>query len=217
MGKPTGGVHRNGKQEGLEVVTDSPEAEADERHVGRFRKAIIYWRSLPFTLYIAAAGAHTGVVFLEGKVPLFFRGGEVTIGRRVAFKSRQVRSDFGATKGGHLTIGNHVFINQGCKIVAQKFISIGDDCLIGDFTSILDSNEHKVDPNGGVRKEPVTIGRNVWIGRNCLVLPGTDIGENSVIAAGSIVTRSIPPNSVAAGNPAKVIRSIAEQPGWVRR
>jgi maltose O-acetyltransferase len=67
-----------------------------------------------------------------------------------------------------------------------------------------------------VRKEPVMIERNVWIGRNCLVLPGTVIGENSVIAAGSIVTRSIPPNSVAAGNPATVIRTITCETGWVR-
>jgi acetyltransferase-like isoleucine patch superfamily enzyme len=193
------------------------DARADERHIGRLQKAVVYWRSLPFTLYIVSAGARTGVVFLEGKAPLFCRTGKVTIGRRLLFKSRQVRSEFGATRGGHLLIGDRVFINQGCKIVAQRSISIGDDCLIGDFTSILDSNEHEVAPTYGVRKEPVTIGRNVWIGRNCIVLPGTEVGENSVIAAGSIVTQSIPPNSLAAGVPAKVIRSLAVEPGWVRR
>lgn len=176
----------------------------------------MYWRSLPFSFYITIGGARGGVVFVDGKMPLFFRGGSIIIGRRLLFKSRRVRSEFGATKGGSLLVGNRVFINQGCKIVAQKAITIGDDCLIGDFTSILDSNEHEVEPNAGVRMEPVMIERNVWIGRNCLVLPGTVIGENSVIAAGSIVTRSIPPNSVAAGNPAAVIRNITCETGWVR-
>jgi acetyltransferase-like isoleucine patch superfamily enzyme len=213
-----GGGRRNGKQARLEVLrSDAPQDQAEEMVLGRLQKALAYWRSLPFSLYITIAGAHTSVVFLEGKSPLFCRAGRVTIGRRLLFKSRQVRSEFGATKGGYLLIGNRVFINQGCKIVAQKFISIGDDCLIGDFTSILDSNEHEVSPMSGVRKEPVTIGRNVWIGRNCILLPGTDIGENSVIAAGSIVTQSIPPNCLAAGNPARVIREIVVPPGWVRR
>jgi acetyltransferase-like isoleucine patch superfamily enzyme len=96
-------------------------------------------------------------------------------------------------------------------------IVIGDDCLIGDFTAIMDCDEHRIGPGSPVRKEPVTIGRNVWIGRNCLILPGADIGENSVIAAGSVVTHSIPSNSLAAGVPARVIREIQDQPGWVRR
>jgi acetyltransferase-like isoleucine patch superfamily enzyme len=190
---------------------------AAEERVGSSRKAIFYWRSFPFNLYIAIAGARGGVVFVEGKSPLFRGGGSIVIGRRLLMRGRQVRSEFGATKGGRLLVGDRVFINQGCKIVAQKSIAIGDDCLIGDFTAIMDSDEHQIAPASPVRKEPVTIGRNVWIGRNCLVLPGTVIGENSVIAAGSIVTHSIPPNSLAAGIPARVIREIEDQPGWVRR
>jgi acetyltransferase-like isoleucine patch superfamily enzyme len=218
-GKPRGGSgRRSGRQARLEVLrTDASEVQAEETDLGRFHKAARYWRSLPYSLYLAVAGARTSVVFLEGKSPLYCRAGRVVIGRRLLFKTRQVRSEFGATKGGYLLIGDRVFINQGCKIVAQKFISIGDDCLIGDFTSILDSNEHEVAPNSGVRKEPVTIGRNVWIGRNSVLLPGIDIGDNSVIGAGSIVTQNIPANSLAAGNPARVIREIAVQPGWVRR
>jgi maltose O-acetyltransferase len=84
--------------------------------------------------------------------------------------------------------------------------------LIGDQVTILDCDFHEISPitrmNGVGPIEPVVIGDNVWLGSRVMVLKGVTIGENSVVAAMSVVTKSIPPNSIAVGNPARVIRSI---------
>lgn len=111
-----------------------------------------------------------------------------------------------------ITIGAHTQISNNVSIGAMGKISIGTHCLIGDMTSIIDCDFHEVDPSkrgAGIGPiEPVSIGDNVWIGGRVLILRGVSIGNNSVIGAGSIVTKSIPPNSLAVGIPAKVIRKI---------
>jgi len=111
-----------------------------------------------------------------------------------------------------ICIGSRTMMSNNVSIIAVKSIIIGERCLIGDQTAIYDCDFHEIDPKqrtAGVGSiEPVTIGNNVWIGSRVLILRGVTIGDNSVIAAGSIVTRSIPPNSLAAGVPAKVIRSL---------
>jgi len=93
-------------------------------------------------------------------------------------------------------------------------ISIGNDCLIGDFVSIMDCDFHDLDPatrrTGGGARSPITIGNNVWISTGATILKGVTIGDNSVVGARSVVTRSIPANSVAAGNPAKIVRHLGQ-------
>lgn len=86
--------------------------------------------------------------------------------------------------------------------------------IIGPNTIIVDSDFHSIWPPenrcntmGYENDKAVTIGKNVWIGMNCIILKGVTVGENSVIAAGSIVTKDIPPNVLVGGNPAKIIRS----------
>lgn len=111
-----------------------------------------------------------------------------------------------------ITVGACTQMSNNVSIVAMGKISIGAHCLIGDMTQILDCDAHEIEPNkrgAGVGPiEPVSIGDNVWIGSRVLILRGVVIGNNSVIGAGSIVTRSIPPNSLAVGAPAKVVRQI---------
>ena len=108
-------------------------------------------------------------------------------------------------------IGAHTAMSNNISIIC-KSVQIGDGCQIGDMVSILDCDFHEINPS--TRNEshgkisPVVIGSNVWLGSRVMVLKGVTIGDNSVISAGSVVTRSIPANVIAGGMPAKVIRHI---------
>ncbi len=119
---------------------------------------------------------------------------------------------FYTTGGPDITIGRNVFINQNCTVYDLGGLEIGDDVMIGPNVSLITSG-HPIAPSqrrAGVTASPIKIERNVWIAANVTVIGGLTIGENSVIAAGSVVTRDVPANSLAGGNPARVIRSIAE-------
>jgi maltose O-acetyltransferase len=110
-----------------------------------------------------------------------------------------------------------VYINAGVGIAASKEIVIGDNVKIGPRTSIFDSNYHRMDSaDKGELSRKVTIGNNVWIGADCTILPGVTIGDNSVIAAKSTVNKDIPSNVLAGGTPAKPIRELTIENGWVR-
>ena len=111
--------------------------------------------------------------------------------------------------GKNIHIGRGVFINSGCKFQDQGGIYIGDGALIG-HNAVLATLNHGMLPEerGDLIPRPIHIGKNVWIGSNSTILPGVTIGDNAVIGAGSIVTKDIPENMIAVGNPAKVIRSI---------
>lgn len=181
------------------------------------RRKLRALNSVLFTLKIKGFTGIPGVAFVEGKWPSVWRDGNVEIGRGLAVSGRTVRTEFGAQGGARLRIGERVYINQGCSIVATVSITIGDDCLIGDFTSIMDSTFHALSSVEPVKFDPVVIGNNVWIGRNCLVFPGISIGDNAVIGSGSVVTRTVAPNTLVAGNPAEVIKVLEVAKGWIRR
>ena len=112
----------------------------------------------------------------------------------------------------HISIGAGTMLSNNVSLVAMESINIGQNCLIGDMTLIFDCDFHEIDPDrrhsdvGPI--EPVIIGDNVWIGSRVIVLRGVTIGNNCVIGAGSVITTSIPENSLAAGVPAKVIRAV---------
>lgn len=111
--------------------------------------------------------------------------------------------------GKNIHLGENVFINSGCRFQDQGGIYIGSGALIGHNVVIATLN-HVFDPEhrGDMFPAPVRIGRNVWIGSGSVIIPGVTIGDNAVIGAGSVVTRDIPENAVAAGNPAKVKKYI---------
>lgn len=119
---------------------------------------------------------------------------------------------FFADCGKNLHIGKNVFINSGCKFQDQGGIYIGDGALIGHNVVIATLN-HDFNPEKrrGMHPKPVTVGKNVWIGSNSTICPGVTIGDNAVIGAGSVVTKDVPESMVAAGVPAKVIKSIFEE------
>jgi acetyltransferase-like isoleucine patch superfamily enzyme len=110
------------------------------------------------------------------------------------------------TKEASIKFGNNIWLNNNVNIVSEgPGIEIGDDCLIGANVSIWDSDFHNIDPTNRFpaknSKKAVKIGKNVWIGSNVTVLKGTTIGDNSVIAAGSVAFGKIKRNSAYGGNP----------------
>ena len=113
--------------------------------------------------------------------------------------------------GKNITIGKNVFINAGCKFQDQGGIYIGDDVFIG-HNVVLATLDHDIDPDKRhlLYPAPIHIGNRVWIGAGCVITRGVTIADNSVIAAGAVVTHDIPGNVIAGGVPAKVIKKIGE-------
>lgn len=122
-----------------------------------------------------------------------------------------VRAPVYVDYGSHITVGARTFVNAGLTALDVAPITIGADCQIGPHVQLL-TPTHPVEPQPRRDKleaaKPITIGDNVWLGGGVIVLPGVTIGENSVIGAGAVVTRDVPANSVAVGNPARVVKSI---------
>lgn len=122
-----------------------------------------------------------------------------------------IEPNFYCDYGYNIEIGNHFYANHNLVILDCSKVKIGDNVLLGPNCGIytaahpLNSNER----NTGLElAKPVTIGNNVWIGGNTCIMPGINIGNNTVIGAGSVVTKDIPSNVVAVGNPCRVIKQI---------
>lgn len=122
-----------------------------------------------------------------------------------------VEQPFFCTYGYNIIVGNNFFLNVNCKLMDSGKITIGDNVFIAPNVCII-TEEHAIDVKQRVEgleyTHSVNIGDNVWICAGVIVLPGITIGKNSVIGAGSVVTKDIPPNSLAVGNPCEVIRKL---------
>ena len=126
-----------------------------------------------------------------------------------------IESPFYANFGGHhVHLGNNVYTNFNLTLVDDTHIYIGDCTMIGPNVTIATAG-HPIEP--GLRSRglqynmPVRIGKNCWLGAGVIVMPGVTIGDNTVIGAGSIVTRDIPSNVVAVGNPCRMMRPVGER------
>jgi galactoside O-acetyltransferase len=124
----------------------------------------------------------------------------------------------------HIRVGDRCFIAAGTMVVAAASVEIADDVLIGEGCYISDNDGHSMDLEirrhdltnrrkgikswEGIGIAPVVIGPNAWIAPRCIILKGVTIGRGAVIGAGSVVTKDIPPMTLAAGNPARVIRNL---------
>lgn len=125
-----------------------------------------------------------------------------------------IEPDFRCEFGKNITIGDNVYINFGCIILDCSEVTIGSHTLLGPNIGLYAAN-HSTDAteriNGGCYGKPIHIGNNFWLGGDVKVLQGVTIDDNTIIGAGSIVTKDIPDNVIAVGNPCKVIRKITEE------
>jgi maltose O-acetyltransferase len=123
----------------------------------------------------------------------------------------EIRPPFFVDYGSHIRIGARCFANFGLVALDVAPITIGDDVQIGPNVQLL-TPTHPVDPEPRRAKweaaQPITIGDNVWLGGGAIVLPGVTIGANTVVGAGAVVTRDLPADVVAVGNPARVVRTL---------
>lgn len=128
-----------------------------------------------------------------------------------------------SANGGKLTIGKNTSIRTGCKIFCSNKVLIGDNVIFADNVIISDTNHHPVNPNDRLKmiksgwssslwswkhadSKPIIIKNNVWLGQYSRILKGVVVGENSIVASNSVVTKDVPSNSIVAGNPAHVVK-----------
>ena len=160
-------------------------------------------------------------MLVYNKVYLQIRNGKFSIGDNFTLTSgdcinplcRNICACIYITNGGKIKIGNNVGMSSPCLWVKEN-LTIGDNVKIGGNCIIMDNDVHQIDyaerqsDNGIVHSSPVVIEDDAWLGANVIVLKGVTIGARSIIGAGSVVTKSIPADCIAAGNPCKVIKNI---------
>ena len=114
--------------------------------------------------------------------------------------------------GNEIRVGRNVFVNQNCTFYDLGGLDISDDVMIGPNASIITTG-HPLEPaqrRSATIGKPIVIEKGAWIAAGATIIGGVTVGENSVVAAGSVVTKRVPPNTLVGGNPARVIRSIGD-------
>ena len=125
-----------------------------------------------------------------------------------------IEPPFHCDYGWNIEVGENFYANYGLTILDVGKVTFGDNVMIAPNVSIYAAGHpiHPVSRNSGYEYGiPVTVGNNVWIGGSVVILPGVTIGDNTVIGAGSVVTKDVPANVIAAGNPCRVLREITEK------
>lgn len=151
------------------------------------------------------------------RIPYMRSKGRITIGNDV-YISGKIGIGFNSALGldPEFRIGNHTFIGHECSFSAAKRIVIGNHCLIAGGTSMADNDGHPIDAvkrRDGKRVSaadvhPIVVGDDVWIGAGCRILKGVHIGDRAIVGAASVVTKDVPPDTIVAGNPARVVGTI---------
>jgi len=162
-----------------------------------------------------------GVALRADRLPYMRGSGEITIGDHVNLSGRSCFYFVGTESSEipRIVVGNNVFIGNACTLSAASRIEVGNHCLISAEVRIHDNDGHPLDSerrrdNGKITADevaPVVLEDNVWIGAGATVLKGVTIGENSVIGTGAVITKDVPRDSIAVGNPAR-IAPLASRP-----
>ncbi len=188
-------------------IRRSLERDSDLPLSERARKGVRYLLgTLLAPSYLRAASRLGARARTVGR-PRIVNAGELVIGADLALTSTFSPVELVAQAGARLQLGDGVHVNYGTSIRAAGVISIGDRVSIGPYCLIDDTD---ITASEGVRSMPITIGAGAWLAGRVTVLPGTTIGEGSVITAGSIVSGVIPPSVVAGGIPARVIHMLGD-------
>jgi len=130
-----------------------------------------------------------------------------------AEKGTYIEPPFRCDYGYNISVGKNFYSNYNCTILDCAEVKIGDNVMFAPNVSLLTAGHpihHEQRNTGSEYAFPITIGNNVWIGGNVVVNPGVSIGNNTVIGSGSVVTKNIPDNVIAVGNPCKVLREITD-------
>ncbi len=187
-------------------------------------RGLLHWlllfcyREPVFRSRCATAGRR---LVLEGQVPQVFGTGRIVVGDDVRIGTRNTWIvGLKVSEGPELVIGDRTSVNYQTTISVARSVRIGNDVMIAGNVQIYDNISHPVSPGRRLAHDsitleeatPVVIGDNAWIGTGALILRAS-VGENSIVAAGAVVTKPVPPNTLVAGNPARVIRSIADPAG----
>jgi acetyltransferase-like isoleucine patch superfamily enzyme len=180
----------------FQIMKDGDEVRQDHPQYGEFMQIVANTLRLNIDLNKAKETAQVREILSE------------IIGSKID-ESTAIFAPFHINFGKHTTIGKNVFINHACSFLDIGGITIEDDVLIGPKVNLI-TEGHPLDPNN--RKslvcKSIHIKRNAWIGAASTILPGITIGENAVVAAGSVVTRDVPSNTIVAGVPAKHVKDI---------
>ncbi len=179
-------------------------------HVGQrlIREPSLAWQVLNAQLRLGRKARVPVTVRLIGRARVEGTG-QITFGDRVLITGTTVPVEFVAWAPGRIAIGAQTYINYGVSISAHQLVSIGEDCLIGQYVIINDNDYHDIVQKRRLPpSRPVVIEDRVWLGARAIVLKGVRIGHDAVIGAGAVVTSDIPPRSVAVGVPARVVRQF---------
>jgi acetyltransferase-like isoleucine patch superfamily enzyme len=172
-------------------------------------KPLRRWKSELFARWALRKCNSLGKVPNCRALPWIENEGTLMIGDHFDLWSHLSRSQIVVGPSALLKIGNHVFINVGTTISATSQVLIGNNVLIGNDVAIYDSNFHGLEQRDCPDPpEPVTIEDDVWIATRAIILKGVTIGKGAVVAAGSVVTRSVPPYTLVGGVPAQFIRNL---------
>lgn len=185
-----------------------------------------YLKIICYRWYNSLSFRNKGVQFgrnlkVYNKMYIQIKNGEMSIGDNFTLTSgdcinplcRNVRACIFISHGGKVKIGNNVGMSSPCIWIHEN-LSIGNNVKIGGNCIIMDNDVHQINYKerrsniGKVNSAPIVIEDDVWLGANVMVLKGVTIGARSIIGAGSVVTKSIPADCIAAGNPARVIKSL---------
>jgi len=196
-----------------------------EKIGGRFSRLSSYWLTR-FSIFALGQNVSLGTgLKLYGIPTLSIRSGSrVMIGDRVTLCSKSRYTALGVhhpvilrtlRSESLISVGDGTGISGG-TICAAVEVSIGRDCLIGANCMIVDTDFHPKDPRGrrnattGIDERPVRIGNNVFVGASTIILKGSEIGDDSIIGAGSVVSGRVPRGVIAAGNPCRVLRKLEQ-------
>jgi acetyltransferase-like isoleucine patch superfamily enzyme len=174
-----------------------------------YREPLLRYRCIE-----AGRGLH-----LEGAIPLIVGDGAIRLGANVRIGGRNTWIvGYKVSERAELVIGDRVNIGYQNVLAVAVRIEIGDDTLLAPNVHIYDNPSHPLSPAARLRHEsfpiedakPVRIGRNVWIGTGAMILRGVTIGDGAVVAAATVVTGDVPPATLVAGNPARIIRELTD-------
>lgn len=192
----------------LSSVTSLLTAVSRHRKASPVRLARLGWLWTTSRWKLRQCTSSGALCRVEGQV-IVANAGELHLGHRVRIRATHVPVELASMPGGSLGIGDRTFINSGVSICAQASVQIGSDCAIGNYSLIMDTDFHVPgDLLARPQARPVVIEDGVWLGARVTVLKGVTIGRGAVVAAGAVVTRDVPPHTVVAGVPARVIRTL---------